>query len=1240
PHPMLPTTPWRNTRHWISATQATSVTGHPLLGIGVTDPTNGTRVWERTLRPDFLWLGDHCIDEACVLPGAAYAELALAAVTEAFGTDSNKPWMITELCLHQLMPIGDATVVATTLSGDESKPCVEIRSGSGTSGWTIHASATLERGAQPAPEPPEVDEASATELDPDDLYRRLRSAGQQHGPAFQGIVGLTVSNSGAARASVELPSAAKAGSRRFHLHPVMVDIALQTLGATNVATDLAGEAGQGSAVVLPVRLAGVRLYGDVTEGVCAVGTLTAGSNPDRFVGRVMLTGADGQVLLDIDEIEMAVLRAPGTRNELASDMFALGWEPVVLDEPAGDVGAVLLIGDRANGDPLLGAVRSGLAEHAEQCDLVSADEAARLRGALTRKDVSWNAVVVVCPPRSADEALPDSQHLELARSRTLLISDIVKTLSQIGARNSPRLWIVTRGAQQLAAGEGVTLAQTTLRGIARVLTFEHPELKATIVDLDAEGGGSAEALVHELCADAGHDEVALRDGHRYVNRLVRVPTTVDGVLAVEPRPAVVDLNGAGAARLQIDQPGRLDALSVHAVRRTPLEDDQVEIRVVAAGLNFSDVLKAMGLYPTLDGSAPVIGSECVGYVTARGGNVDSLEIGQRVIAFGPGAFGSHLTTLADLVVPIPDGLSDREAATVGIAYLTAWYALREVGRLAPGERVLIHSATGGVGLAAISIAKMIGARIYTTAGSAAKRELLSGLDVEYVGDSRSVEFAAEILDATDGYGVDVILNSLAGEAIRRGVEILAPGGRFVELGKRDVYANAQLGLASLAKSASFAVVDLDLNLRLQPQRYLRFLQDIFERLIDGGLQMLPVTEFSLDNAIDAFRLMASGTHVGKIVISIPADGRIQAVAAPPPQPLVRRDGGYIVVGGMGGLGFVAARWLAQQGAGMVVLNGRSSPNAEVAAAIAEMNAAGSRVEVITGDIAEPGTAVRLVAAVEEAGLRPAGVLHSATVLADEIVLNMSQSAAARVFAPKVAGHWWLHEATARLDLDWWLTFSSAASLLGSPGQGAYAAANSWVDGLVAHRRSRGLPAIGINWGPWAEVGRAQFFADLGFSMITSELGLAAMQQVLAADRCRTGVFSLDARQWFQSFPAAEESSLFAGLAESATTQRRDGGRIRAELDAAEPAERPARLALAIATEIQGVRRSTEPLDYDQPMESLGLDSLMGLELRNRLETNLGITLPVALVWAYPTISALAGALCERMGYEPVAESRN
>jgi len=1254
PPPTLPTTPWRHTHHWMAATIATPPGTHPLLGIGVTDPANGHRVWESRLGPGVLWLGDHRVDDACVLPGAAYAELALAAVTDTFGADRDEPWMICELCLDQVMPLTDATVVATTLSGGESRPRVEIRSRSGAAGWTRHARATLKRAAQTPPEPPPaVDDGQSAQLDPEELYRRLRSAGQQHGPAFQGIAGLRVTGCGTAHATVRLPSPAKPGSGRFLLHPVMVDIAMQALGATKTAADGAAEETDEPTLVLPVRLAGIRVYGDVTQGVCAIASLRTTSHPDRFAGQVCLTGADGQVLLEIDEIDMVVLKARGDGNELNRRLFTLEWEPVDLDKPAGKpagaIQALLLVGEPETseaGDPLLAALRSGLPEHGALCRAVPAGDTAQLRGSLARKDVSWNGIVVVCPPRPVDESLPDSGQLELAQSRTLLIADIVKTLSWAAIRTSPRLWIVTRGAQQLESDDRITLAQTELRGLARVLTFEHPELQTTIVDVDAEGAGSAAALMAELLAGAGQDEVALRHGRRYVHRLIPAPTAASGELAVEPRRAVVNLDGAGAVRLQVDQPGRLDSLTVHAVKRIPPEAGQVEVRVVAAGLNFSDVLKTMGVYPGLDGPepvpgpvpGPVIGGECVGIVTAVGAAVDSVETGQRVIALGPGAFGSHLTTRADLVVAVPDALTDLEAAAFGVAYLTAWHSLREVGRLARGERVLIHSATGGVGLAAVSIAKMIGARIYATAGSDAKREMLWGLGAEYVGDSRSVRFADEILDVSEGYGVDVVLNSLPGEAITRGIQILAPGGRFIELGKKDVCSDATLGLAALAKSASFAVVDLDLNLRLHPDRYRQLLEEILGHARAGELQLPPVTHFGLDDAIDAFRLMASAGHTGKIVISMPAGGRVEAVAAPPPKPPVRRDSGYIVVGGMGGLGFVFAQWLIRQGAGMVVLNGRSAPSAEVRAAIADLTAAGDRVEVVIGDIAEPGTAARLVAVVQDAGLRPAGVLHSATVLADEIVLNMSAFAAARVFAPKVAGSWWLHQATAHLDLDWWLTFSSAASLVGSPGQGAYAAANSWVDGLVAYRRSQGLPAIGINWGPWADVGRAQFFADLGFSMITADQGIADTEMVLAADRSRTGVFNLDARQWFQSFPAAQQSSLFAKLGDSTTVGRPGGGRIRAELDAVEPAERPDRLAGAIADEIRSVLRSAEPLDYGQPMESLGLDSLMALELRNRLEARLGVTLPVALVWAYPTISDLAVVLCERMGYAAVAES--
>ena len=1252
PHPVLPTTPWQHTRHWISATSAAyhRADTHPLLGIGVTDPTNGTRVWESELDPDLLWLSDHVIDDLCILPGAAYAEVALAAATDAFPAErveEDQPWMICELDLHQMLHVTEGTVLVTTLTGDEQRSRVEIRTRSGSSGWTTHATAIVGRAEPLEPSAQERDATSADvvdEVDPEDLYQRLRGAGQQHGPAFQGIVGLAVEQSGAARAQVRLPSSARTGSRDFLLHPVMMDVALQTLGATRMATDLAGGQTARKTLVLPVRFAGVHVYGDITRGVCAVGSLTATEGSDRLVGEVVLTDSDGQPLLVIDEVQMAVLGAGSGATELTDRLFALEWEPAPLQQAApisSPPGGLLLIGDLATGDPLLPALQSSLRDKGAEVGLVGTADEAKLQAAITRTDVSWDGIVMVCPPRASDEALTDDAQLDLAQTRTRQIADVVQAVTRMGARKSPRLWIVTRGAQQLDPAESVTLPQTELRGIVRVLTFEHSELKATLLDIEADGTGSLADLTEELLAGADHDEVAYRDGQRYVNRLVPAPTTPKGELAGETRRTVVELDGSGAVQLQIDQPGRLDALRVHQVKRAKPQSDQVEVRVVAAGLNFSDVLKAMGVYPGLDGAAPVIGGECVGYVTAIGDDVDSVEVGQRVIAFGPGTFGTHLGTIADLVVPIPDTLPDHEAATFGVAYLTAWHSLCEVGRLSPGERVLIHSATGGVGMAAVSIAKMVGARIYTTAGSDAKRQMLSELGVEYVGDSRSVEFADEILELTDGYGVDIILNSLAGEAIQRGVQILAPGGRFIEIGKKDVYADANLGLAALAKSASFSVVDLDLNLKLQPARYRQLLQHILAHVADGGLQVLPVTEFSLHNAADAFALMASGKHTGKIVISIPLDGSIDAVASPPPLPLVSPDGGYLIVGGMGGLGFVVAQWLAEQGAGLIVLNGRSAPSDDVTAAIADLTAAGHRIEVVTGDIAEPGTADRLVQAVEGAGFRLAGVLHSAMVLADEIVLNMTDSAARRVFAPKVTGSWRLHQATAALDVDWWLTFSSASSLLGTPGQGAYAAANSWVDGLVAHRRSLGLPAVGINWGPWAEVGRAQFFADLGVSLITAEQGLAAMQTVLAADRARTGVFSLDARQWFQSFPAVAGSSLFANLQDSATLksgERRGGGKIRAQLDALDPAERPGRLASAIADEIRGVLRSSDAIDHDRPLETLGLDSLMGLELRNRLEASLGITLPVALVWAYPTITDLAAALCERMDYALPAEA--
>ena len=322
PHPVLPGTPWHHGRHWLT-TSATPVDdgAHPFLGWGVTDPTNGARIWEGRLSPGLLWLGDHRVDEACVLPGAVYAELALAAADEAFGTDGES-WTIRELSLDQVMHVTDNTVVVTTLTGNEGDTRIEIRSRIADSGWTTHATAKLARGPVSTPRVTDGG-AAAADLDPETLYSRLRGAGQNHGPAFRGIVGLTVTETGAARADVKLPSEAKSGAAKFVLHPVMVDIALQALGATRRGRGSGVRDPDVPVVALPVRLAGVRAYGDVTEGVSAVAILTPTVSPDRLTGQVALMSASGEVLLEIDEVEMAVLGG-GARRRLHPSVVRTG----------------------------------------------------------------------------------------------------------------------------------------------------------------------------------------------------------------------------------------------------------------------------------------------------------------------------------------------------------------------------------------------------------------------------------------------------------------------------------------------------------------------------------------------------------------------------------------------------------------------------------------------------------------------------------------------------------------------------------------------------------------------------------------------------------------------------------------------------------------------------------------------------------------------------------------------------
>ncbi|QKV90919.1 type I polyketide synthase [Streptomyces sp. NA02950] len=1189
------------------------------------------------------WLDDHRVHGTPVLPGAAYYAIALTTACEVFDTTPTEV-EVTDLRFRELLRLADRTDLSTTVTvaaTDRAECEIFGRGDDGT--WVRQATAVLRRLSVPPRSRPASVQTLALRhpvaVEPAALYRDMRARGLEHGAAFSGITEVHASRYGNSFwARVELPEACRTPGHGLRIHPVLVDLCAQLLVAGML------EDGDDPGLVLPVRVQSARVLGDPGTAVHCHARM-AEATPESVVGHIRLLDAAGRPVLALDGLRLARRTAPRTAAAVDRWFLEVGWQRADRpDVPATPRPGRWLVVGEADGSArtLAYALRSAGAE-ARVWDTALTDESLdafrdALTGRLAGPGGQLRGVVLLCaapppgqdtPGRAADGAVPGAD--ALSRTRRLLAAAQALTAR---SAEPPRLYAVTRGARALAPGEPADPGQSALRGPVRVLAHEHPELRATLVDADPDATGD---LVAELLADTAEDEIVLRDGDRYLARLDYAPLTDAERTEAAARTVRCGTDGF---RLRAGRLGDLGTLELAATRRRPPGPGEVELRVHAAGLNFRDVLTAMGLLPgDTDDIRYRIGFECAGEVTAVGPGVDHLRTGDRVLAVDVrgGAFGSFAVVSADCAGPIPDGLDAATAAGLPIAFLTAWYALRHLGRLTAGERVLIHSATGGTGLAAIAVARLLGAGVLATAGSEEKRRYLHGMGIAHVMDSRSLDFRDEVKEATGGEGVDIVLNSLSGAAIRAGLECLRPFGRFLELGVRDILSDAPLGLSPLQHNITFSTVDLRELQTARPAVLATLLREVLAEFTAGRLKPLRCTVFPLADATDALRQMAGARHIGKLVLTVPQDGEIRAVLPDGPLP-VREDGTYIVTGGLRGLGLATASWLATQGARHLVLNGRTAPTATVAQTLAELSAAGTRVTVILGDIGRPGTADRLVAAATaDDGAPLRGVVHCAMVLDDAAVTTLREDQLHRVWTPKVTGAWRLHHATAGHALDWLALFSSMASLLGNPGQGAYAAANAWLDAFAAWRSARGAPTLAVNWGAWGETGVATGFAERGYRTIPTDDGLRALSTLLAHRRVQTGVIPGEPDSWILA--TGRRSPLFARLApddEHAAAAAPAPGSIdtiRARLTGL-PAGLARRAALEtyLSEHIRAVLRlSSSTLDPQTPLKSLGFDSLLAMELRVRLESGLNIKLAGNFVWQHPTVAALAVGLARHMG---------
>nr|WP_189061090.1 type I polyketide synthase [Longimycelium tulufanense] len=784
----------------------------------------------------------------------------------------------------------------------------------------------------------------------------------------------------------------------------------------------------------------------------------------------------------------------------------------------------------------------------------------------------------------------------------------------LAAGTDTTLVVLTRNAVAVDTGaRQPNLAAAAVWGLVRSAQTEHPG-RVILVDIDADPC-SREAVAAAIAT--GEPQLAIRRGEVFAPRL---DLAARGLLT---------LPSDEAWRIGLTARGTLDNLAVlpNPEVTAPLGPGQVRIAVRAAGMNFRDVLIALGMYPD---EQALPGVEGAGVVLETGPDVADLAPGDRVFGLLTGGFAPVTITDRRLLAPMPPQWTFAQAAAVPVVYLTAYYGLVDLGRVAPGDKVLVHAATGGVGLAALQLVRHLGGEVFATA-SPGKWDVLRqcGIDDDHIASSRTLEFVDKFRVTSGGHGVDLVLNSLAMEFLDGSLRLLASSGaRFVEMGKRDLRDPAQLAAEYGTEYHPFELMDAN------PDRIQEMLLMVLELFRNGVLTLPPITTWDVRRAPEAFRYLSQARHVGKLVLTIPTPSE---------------HGTVIVTGGTGGLGALVARYLVEtRGVRNLLLVSRRGLNAPAAAELrAELAGLGANVDIVACDVANRAALVRVLADIPAD--RPlTGVIHTAGVLDDAVVTNLTAEQVDTVFSPKVDAAWNLHELTVDLNLSTFILYSSYAGVFGTAGQANYAAANAFLDALARHRRALGLPGLSLAWGFWAEsTGMTGHLSDVdvrrmardGLAPLPSAQGMTLFDQAPAmalptAVLARIDIAALRGRG--DDLPA-----LLRGLVRTPPRRRPassdvvpNSSSLARCLAEAPAGDRDRVLADVVRGEVAAVLGHDIPtaVGRDRAFKELGFDSLTAMELRNRLNGLTGLRLATTVVFDFPTPGELAEHLLEQLGF--------
>ncbi|WP_344318161.1 SDR family NAD(P)-dependent oxidoreductase, partial [Streptomyces javensis] len=1178
---------------------------HPLLGAAVELAEGGSHLLTGRLSPrTHPWLNDHRVLDTVLLPGTAFAELALHAAART-GCDH-----VAELTLHAplVIPQGEAVDVQIAVAAPDhngerpitvhSRPAADT----GDTAWTRHATGALAISA--ASNPTALEGAwpppGATPLPVEDFYRQLADHGYHYGPSFQGLTAAWRLD-GDVYAEVSLPEGEREGAAAYGIHPALFDAALHAR-----ALDVTPDSEDAHRILLPFTWSGLRLRATGAD------TLRIRITP-RASDRLTLLAADptGAAVAVVDDLILRPVpdgqlgRAPAAgRNSL----FQPVWTRMTPAEGA-PAGRYAVIG------PAGGPLADALPDASHLPDLAAVRTT-------TADGAPAPDVVFACFGSSADgRDDPAERAHDLGREALGVLREFLAAPEFADTR----LAVVTRGSVAPRSHDDVhDLPASAVWGLVRSAQSENPgrvlllDLDRLDLDLDVNGldldarDDSRRALVGAVAS--GEPQLALRDGVAYVPRLVHD----DAAKRLTPP------EGTATWRLGLTGHGSLDQLAlVDCPDNTrPLGRGEVRVALRAGGVNFHDVVVALGM---VEDPRP-LGGDGAGVVVEVGPGTEEFAVGDRVMGLFNGT-GSLVVTDVRMITRIPMGWSYTQAATTPSAFLTAYYGLADLAGLRAGEKLLLHAATGGVGLAAVQLARHWQAEVFATAGPAKWHALRErGFDDRHIASSRTLDFEESFRAAAGS--VDVVLNSLAGDFMDASLRLLAPGGRFIDMGRTDVRDPEEVG----ARYPGVVYRAFDLVGGAGPDRIQQMLAELSTLFENGTLRPLPTTPWDIRRAPEAFRYFSQARHIGKIVLTLPT--------APDP------EGTVLITGGTGTLGAATARHLvAHHGVRRLLLISRRGPDApgatELAAGLTEL---GAHVSVAACDAADRAALAKLLETVPDRHPLTA-VVHAAGLLRDATVEALTPDQLDEVLRAKADAAWNLHELTRDAGLSAFVLFSAAAGLLGAAGQGNYAAANAFLDGLAVHRHAQGLPATSLAWGYWAQAtgmtggmtdaDRARL-ARAGMVGLETEQGLALLDIALDSGLPTLAPIRLDLATMRREAHADDLPPLFRSLVRGAAPQAATGaiaagGAAPAEAFAAMSGEDRQQALLKLVRNATATVLGHDTADAIHPAQNfreLGFDSLTAVELRNRLSAATGLRLPATLVFDHPTPTAVVRLLEE------------